>query len=626
MTETARRGFDPQWRERYADLITTADRAVAHIRPGQRVFIGTGCAQPQELTRALTARSRDLADTEIIHLLTRGEAPYAHRRLAANFKVNSFFISDNVREIIQEGMGDYSPIFLSDIPRLFRSGEIPLDAALIQVTPPDEHGLVSLGVSVDIVKSAAENARLVIAEVNPRMPRTLGDSFLHVYDLDWLVPVDAPLLEMESAPQSEVTQRIGAYVASLIEDGATLELGIGKVPHAVLEHLRTKKDLGIHTEMLSDPIVDLIETGVITGARKSLDRGKIVASFCMGTRKLYDYIDNNPTFCFHPTEYVNDPVVISQQHKMTAINVALEVDLTGQVCADSLGSRFYSGIGGQVDFNRGAARSDEGKAVIALPSTARAGSVSRIVSRLSPGAGVVTTRGDVHYVVTEYGVAYLHGKSIQERAIALISIAHPDYRERLLHDAIEYKYLRPEMADVEGKIRVAPQELRTTHVLDNGTAVNIRPMHPTDEPRVKALIYALSQQTIYYRFMSHLKRVPQRQIQNFVYVDHRNDVAICVTVPEAWGEEIIAIGRYYLDPRTNRAEVAFVVRDEWQGRGLGSFLLRYLATIARRNGVAGFTAEVLTENRAMQAVMHKTPFKVRSRVDGAVYHYELDFH
>lgn len=625
MTDTCARGWDPAWREKYAALITTAERAVAHIRPGQRVFIGTGCAQPQELTRALTARSRDLADTEIVHLLTRGDAPYAHKRLAANFKVNSFFISDNVREIIQEGLGDYSPIFLSDIPRLFKSGQLPLDAALIQVTPPDEQGLVSLGVSVDIVKSAAENARLVIAEVNPRMPRTLGDSFLHVYDLDWLVPVDTPLLELETVPQSDATQRIGAYVASLIDDGCTLELGIGKVPHAVLEHLQGKRELGIHTEMLSDPIVDLIEAGVITGSRKSRDRGKIVASFCMGTRKLYDYIHNNPAFCFHPTEYVNDPALIAQQHKMVAINVALEVDLTGQVCADSLGTRFYSGIGGQVDFNRGAARSERGKAVIALPSTAKGESVSRIVSRLSPGAGVVTTRGDVHYVVTEYGVAYLHGKSIQERAIALISIAHPEFRERLVHDAIEFKYLRPEMADVEGKIRVAPQELRTTHVLDDGTQIALRPMHPTDEPRVKDLFYALSQQTIYYRFMSHLKRVPLRQIQNFVYVDHRNDVAIVATVQEAYGDHIIAIGRYYLDPATNRAEVAFVVRDDWQGKGLGTYLLRYLATIARRNGLAGFTAEILVENRAMQALMHKTPFQVRSRVDGAVYHYELDF-
>ena len=278
-----------------------------------------------------------------------------------------------------------------------------------------------------------------------------------------------------------------------------------------------------------------------------------------------------------------------------------------------------------MDFNRGAARAENGKAVIALPATAKDGSISRIVGRLSPGAGVVTTRADVHYVVTEYGVAYLHGKTIQERALALISIAHPDFRRHLVEQAIEARYLRPDMKAVEGRIRVAPQELRTTHLLEGGTQVNIRPMHPTDEPRLKDLFYALSQQTVYYRFLSHLKRIPQQQIQNFVYVDHRNDVAIVATVPEAHGEDIVAIGRYFLDPRTNRAEVAFVVRDEWQGHGLGTFLIRYLASIAIRNGIAGFTAEVLSGNRTMQAVMHKTPYQVRSRVEGAVYHYDMDF-
>jgi GNAT superfamily N-acetyltransferase len=377
--------------------------------------------------------------------------------------------------------------------------------------------------------------------------------------------------------------------------------------------------------MFTDAIIDLIEAGVITGARKSVDRGKIVASFCMGTRKVYDYIDNNPLFSFHPTEYVNDPFVISQQHKQVAINVALEVDLTGQVCADSLGTRFYSGIGGQVDFNRGAARSHEGKAIIAMPSTAKNGTISRIVSHLSQGAGVVTTRGDVHYVVTEYGVAYLHGKSVQERALALISIAHPDYRAQLLKEAIEAKYLRSELADIEGKIHVGPQELRTTYLLADGTQIGFRPIHPTDQERMRDLFYNLSQQTVYYRFMSRMKRIPQKQIQDFVYIDHRNEVVIVGTLPEASGEEIIAVGGYYLDPRTNRAEVAFVVRDQWQNRGIGSFMMKFLTGIARRNGIAGFTAEVLQENRGMQSVFDKSGLKMKSRLEGGVYSYELDF-
>ncbi len=617
--------YDADWQDKYAALTATADEALAQLKPGQRVFIGTGCAEPLELVRALARHSSQLPDTEIVHLLTFGEAPYAHEDLARFFRVNSFFIAENVRDVIQEGLGDYTPVFLSEIPRLFRSGQLPLDVALIQVTPPDEAGMVSLGVSVDIVKSAAENASLVIAQVNPSMPRTLGDSQLHVFHLDVLVPTDEPILETSYAEVTAETQRIAEYVSALIEDGSTLELGIGGIPHALLEYLKDKKDLGIHTEMFTDGIVDLIEAGVVNGEKKTLDRGKVVASFCLGTRKLYDYIDGNPAFAFHPTEYVNDPFVISQHHKMVAINMALEVDLTGQVCADSIGSRFFSGVGGQVDFNRGAARAHRGKPIIALPSTAKDGGISRIVTRLSPGAGVVTTRADVHYVVTEHGVAYLHGKSVQERALALISIAHPDFRAGLVREAIEAKYLSAEHAGVEGKIVVGPKELRTTFLLGDGTQIGVRPIHPTDEPRMRHLFYELSQQTIYYRFMSHLKRITHRQIQDFVYIDHRNDVALVATLPEAHGEDLIAIGRYYLDLSTNRAEVAFVVHDDWQGHGIGKFLLSHLIKIARRNGIRGLTAEVLRENKAMQAVFDRSECKTRSRLAGNVYSYELDF-
>jgi acyl-CoA hydrolase/GNAT superfamily N-acetyltransferase len=617
--------WDQHWQEKYADMIATPEEAVSRIRPGHRVFIGTGCAQPQELVRALTARSRELTDTEIVHLLTFGEAPYADRSLSQCFRVNSFFIAENVRDIIQEGLGDYTPIFLSDIPRLFSSGRLPLDAALIQVTPPDERGMCSFGISVDIVKSATENASLVIAQINPQMPRTLGDSLININDLDILVPTDTPLIEFNIPQTDEVTRKIGEYVAALVEDQSTVEFGIGRIPHAVVEFLKDKKDLGIHTEMFSDSMIDLIESGAITGSRKSAHRGKIVASFCLGTRKLYDYIDNNPAFSFHPTEYVNDPFVISQQHKQVAINVALEVDLTGQVCADSLGTQFYSGIGGQADFNRGAARSQGGKAIIALPSTAKTETISRIVTRLSPGAGVVTTRGDVHYVVTEYGVAYLHGKSVQERAIALISVAHPKFRAQLLKEAIDAKYLRPELADVEGKIAVGPQEIKTTHLLDDGTAINFRSINPTDELRMRELIYALSQETLYYRFMSRARHIPRKEIQNFVFIDHRKDIAIVATIQEASGEEIIAVGRYYLNEKTNMAEVAFVVRDNWQNKGIGAFLLDYLATVAKRNGISGFTAEVLRTNKAMQRVIQKSKYKVTSTPSEDVYSFRIDF-
>ncbi len=617
--------YDTNWQTAYADMVATPSQAAQRVAPGQRIFVGTGCGHPQELVRALVARASELTDTEIVHFLGLGEAPYAVKEMTENFRVNSLFISSNVRDVIQQGMGDYTPIFLSDIPRLFESGQIPLDVALIQVSPPDEQGMCSLGISVDIVKSAAENAALVIAQVNPRMPRTLGDSMIDVYDIDVLVPVDCELIEVPPPAPGDDVRKIGEYVASLVSDGATLELGIGEIPQSVLEFLHDKRDLGIHTEMLTDAIIPLIDKGIITGERKTLDRRRLVASFCIGTRKLYDYVDNNPAFAFHPTEYVNDPFIIGQQHKQVAINVALEVDLTGQVCADSLGNQFYSGIGGQVDFNRGAARSHGGKAIIALPSTAKDGTVSRISCCLQPGAGVVTTRGDVHYVITEYGIAYLHGKSVQERAIALISIAHPDFRETLLTQAIAAKYVRPELADVGNKLVVGPPEFKTSYVARDGTQINFRPIHPTDVPATKELFYALSQETMYYRFMSRARVIPHKQIQDFVFINHRADVAIVATMPAPQGEEIIAIGRYYLDDKTNRAEVAFVVRDDWQNRGIGSFLLRHLATIARRNGIGGFTAEVLRDNRPMQRVFQKYDSKVTSTPHEDVISFKIEF-
>lgn len=593
---------DPAWREKYADLIVTPREAVALVRPGNRVFLGTSCAVPMVLVDALCARASDLSDVEIVHLLSQGSAPYVATAMNRSFRVNSFFISDNIRETIQNGLGDYTPIFLSDIPNLMASGQLPLDVALIQVSPPDERGLCSFGVSVDIVKTAAENASLVIAEVNPNMPRTLGDSFIHVYDLDLLVPVETALIEVATPDVDTETRHIGECIAALVEDESTLEFGIGSIPQAVTPFLKDKKNLGIHTEMFTDSIIELIESGAVNGSRKTMDRDKVVASFCMGTRKLYDYIDNNPTFSFQPTDYVNDPFVIAQQHKQVAINVALEVDLTGQVCADSIGTQFYSGIGGQLDFNRGAARSRGGKAVIALHATAKSGTISRIVTHLTPGAGVVTTRGDVHYVVTEYGVAYLHGKSVQERAIALIAIAHPDFRPRLLREAIAVKYIMPDMARVEGKIMIGPPEFRSAIVLKDGTQINFRPVHPTDEENMMELFYALSQETIYYRFMSRAKRIQRQEIMDFVFINHRSDVAIAATIPEPHGDDIIGVGRYYLDETTNMAEVAFVVRDDWQNRGIGTALLKHLIVIAKRNGIRGFTAEVLRANVAMQRV------------------------
>jgi acyl-CoA hydrolase/GNAT superfamily N-acetyltransferase len=617
--------ISPDWQERFNVIIDSAEGAVKKICPGHRVLIGTGCAQPSLLVKAMTDRAQDLADVEVIQLLTMGDAPYARKEFANSFRVNSFFISESIRDSISQGFGNYTPIMLSDIPRLFSNGQIPLDVSLIQVSPPDDRGMCSLGISVDILKAAVENSKIVIAQVNRRMPRTFGDSLINIYEIDVLVPVDEPLIEIPSAEIDDDKKRICEHVSALIENGSTLQLGLGKVTQIVVDYLKDKKDLGIHTEMITDGIVDLVKSGAVSGKLKSIDQGKIVTSFCMGTRKLYDFVDNNEMFSFRRTEYVNDPMIIGQQNKMVAVNAALEVDLTGQVCADSLGTEFISGIGGQTDFNRGANRSDKGKGIIALPSTARDGKVSRIVAQLTPGGGVVTTRGDVHYVVTEYGAAYLHGKNIQERAMALISIAHPSFRAELLKKAIEYGYVVPGLAEVEGKLYVSPRELTTTMLLDDGTKVKFRPIHPTDTSRMRDLFYKLSEGTIYYRFGWNMKQLPRKQIQDFVYIDHRNEVGIVGTIPEAGDEEIVAFGGYYLDKKTNRAEVALVVQDKWQNYGIGSFIIKYLARIAQKDGIRGFTAEIHTTNRTMQAVMHKLNGKVESSLGGNVYSMRSDF-
>ena len=623
--------FDRNWQETYRDMIMSPAKALSEVKSGNRVFLGTGCGEPIVLVEALVKKASKLADVEIVELLTKGDAPYIDRKYAETFKVNSFFIGRNVRDLYREGRGDYTPVLMFDIPALLRSGRLPLDVALIQVTPPDKRGKMSLGVSVDIVKSAAENASLVIAQVNPKMPWTRGDSLIDVYDLDILVPSEVDLLERIVDEPPEITNKIAQLVAALVPDGATIQLGLGivpgygRIPLAVAEYLKNKRDLGVHTELISDEIMELVEAGVITGKHKVVDRGKVIGSFCMGTRKLYDYIDDNPLFSFRPTDYVNDANVIGKHNSMVTINMALEIDLTGQVSSDSEGGSFYSGIGGQVDFNRGAARSSGGRPIIVMPSVTTSGE-SRIVAQLSPGSGVVISRGTVHYVVTEYGSAYLHGKSVQDRTLALISIAHPQYRPQLLKEAIEAKYIREEFADVEGKFVVASQSyMHTTHLLKDGTEITFRPIHPTDEPRMRDLLYDLSQETIYYRFMSHQERFGQRQIQNFVYIDHRQDVAIVGILPEAHGDEIIAVGRYYLDEHTNRAEVAFVVRDEWQNKGLGSFVFKHLVNIAKANGISGFTAEVLRNNNRMQAIFNHSGLNVTSAIEEGVYSFIMDF-
>ena len=607
------------WQDKYKDKIKTAPAAMKLIKSGNSIFIGTGCAQPQHLVHALVEDSSKIYDAHIIHLLTMGTAPYADEKFREKFKMNSFFIADNVRDAFAKGIGDYTPIFLSEIPLEFENGRIPVDVALISVAPPDVNGLCSLGVSVDIVKSAAANAKYVIAQVNTRMPRTFGDCFVHVNTIDVLVPYDEDIVEIPVPEPDETLRRIGQNIARLVEDGSTIECGIGRIPQALAEFLKDKKDLGVHTEMFSDWIIELIECGAITCAKKTLNRGKIIASFCMGSKRLYDYIDNNPFFEFYPTEYVNDVFVIGQHEKMVGINVGLEIDLTGQVCSDSLGYQFYSGIGGQVDFIRGAARSRGGKAIIAMPSTAREGRISRIVPRLTEGAGVVTTRGDVHYVVTEYGVAYLHGKSIRQRVLDLIHIAHPKFRKELVQAAKAQNYIYEDQIELAWEHVTYPEELERYDTLRDGTEIFFRPIKPTDDSALSEMMYSLSEKTVRTRYMTHTMAFPHKDIQRVTNIDYRQDIAIVGVVPRVSGEEIVAMAQYFLDPKTQSAEVAFLVQDEWQRKGMGTFLLDYITQIARKRGVKKFWAKVLPSNEPMLTLFHNSGYKINTEFDGEAY-------
>jgi len=429
------------WSEEYQSKRMSAAQALEAVSSGSRVWIQSGCGTPSVLVNALVARGHELRNVEIVHMKNLGSADYTRPEYEGHFRHRALFLGENVRQAVCDGRADYTPIFLSEIEGLFETGVLPLDVVLMQVSPPDAHGFVSLGTTVDCTLTAARCATTVIAEVNQRMPRTHGDTAVHIGRISAIVESDRPLLEMQTEPPTALDMGVARNVASLIPEGATLQTGIGGIPEAVLRCLDDKRDLGVHTEMCTDGIIDLMEAGIINGERKTLHRGKAVAAFVLGTQRLFDFIRDNPSFEFRSISYTNDPFVVAQNDRMVAINGALQVDLTGQVCADSMGTRPYSGIGGQIDFIRGAARSKGGVPIIALPSTARGGTVSRIVPVLEPGAGVVTSRADVHYVVTEHGVAYLHGKTLRERAEALIAIADPRFQDELEDFAVRSHYM-----------------------------------------------------------------------------------------------------------------------------------------------------------------------------------------
>jgi acyl-CoA hydrolase/GNAT superfamily N-acetyltransferase len=604
------------WKERYTSKLASAQQALLNIRSGSRLFLSPACGEPQHLLDELVklgSTTHRLNDVEIVHMLTVGPAPHAQKRYDRHFRHNSLFVGPGVRSAVAEGVADYTPIFLSEIPGLFKSGRMPLDAAIIQVTPPDVFGFCSLGISVEAVKAAAAAADLVIAQVNPRMPRTLGDSFIHVDDLDLIVEYEEPLLEVQPSEPDEIAKAIARHAIRLVENGSTIQVGIGRIPNAVLYGLADKKDLGVHTEMFSDGLINLIEAGVVNNSKKTFHPGKILATFCIGTQRLYDYVNNNPMFEFRPVDYNSSPINIAKNDKMVAINTALQVDITGQVCADSLGYKIYSGIGGQADFVRGAALAPHGKPIIVLPSTAQDGTTSRIVAHLDEGAGVVTTRGDVHYVVTEYGVAYLHGKSLRERAVALIQIAHPRFREELERSAKLNKILFIDQIIPERAIY--PVELEQVQDI-NGNELFIRPVKASDERLFQEYLYKLSERSIYLRFFSVRKDFPHEIAQEMVAVDYETNLGIVCTLGTSDTTPIVAAGHWMLDYNSNMAEVAFSVADDYQHQGIGTYLLRLLIRIAKERGISGFRADVIAGNVGMMNVFRKSNCILHTDYDG----------
>jgi acyl-CoA hydrolase/ribosomal protein S18 acetylase RimI-like enzyme len=618
-----------EFRKRYPEKFATEEEIFSHIHAGDRIFIGTGCGEPQYLLAALVNYVKNhpkaFFDAELIHIWTLGVAPYADEKLQENFRLDSFFVGESTRNSVNRGAADYTPIFLSAVPDLFRSELIPVDIALVQTSLPDKHGYLSLGISVDVVKSAVEKAGLVVVQVNSNMPRTHGDGFVNIKDIDFLIAHDEPLLEYSLKAPTDIVQNIGRYVASLIEDGSTIQVGYGLIPDAVVPNLGGKKDLGVHTELLSHGIISLMEKGVVTNNRKIHNPGKTVASFCMADRDSYEYLDENPTVEFKRIDYTNNPLIISRHRLMTAINSAMELDLTGQATAESLGGTFYSGIGGQADFMRGAVLAPGGKTILALPSTALNDSVSRIVPTLQEGAGVTLNRGDVRYVVTEYGIAYLHGKNIRERAMDLISIAHPKFRPWLMESARQRAIIYKDQLFIPGEKGIYPEELEIYRTTRKGLNIRLRPAKITDEALLKDFFYSLSEESLYKRFFSARKDMPHKRLQEFVVVDYSRKMEILATVEEKDKEIIIGLGQYELNSDMHLAEVALVVKDSFQGQGVGRELLSYLILLARRQGLLGFTGEVLVANRSMVGLFEKMGFDTEKRSEEGVYQMRMWF-
>ncbi len=616
-------------RDQFPQKFAQVETVFSKIRRGARIFTGTGCGEPQYLVRSLIqfveSHPKALLDAELSQVWTLGVVPYMDDKYKYNFRHSSFFIANNTREAVNSGKADYTPIFLFEVPKLFTRGSVHLDVALIQTAPPDEHGFFNLGISVDIVKAAIESAGLVIAQVNANMPCLYGDGFVHIDDLDYIIPFDEPVLEYQIPLIPKMARKIGSYVAKLIQDGDTIQVGYGSVPNAILPFLIEKKHLGIHTELLSTGLVDLIQKGVVDNKLKSIDRGKSVATYCMGTQEAYQYIHDNPAIEFRTIDYTNNPAVIAQIDNMTAINSALEIDLTGQATAESIGRIFYSGIGGQADFMRGAVLAKNGKTILTLESTAKGSKISRIVPFLSAGAGVTLNRGDIHYVVTEFGIAYLHGKNIRERAMELIAIAHPKFRAWLIEEAKKLNLIYSDQKIITGKGGEYPEDLETYKTTKTGLEVFLRPVKISDEPLLKEFFYSLSDESLYHRFLSMRKDMPHERLQEFVVIDYTKELVILATIKIKEKERILGLIQYAREETAHTAEFAVAIRDDYQGCGLGTELLSYVLFLAKKQGLLGITAHVLFDNRAMLHIMEKLGFVLAERATEGVFRLKLMF-
>ncbi|MBU8911899.1 MAG: GNAT family N-acetyltransferase, partial [Desulfobacterales bacterium] len=588
------------------DKLLTTQESVKKIKNGSRVFIGTGCGEPQRLIKAMV-EDLSIQDIVIYQMLSSTLSNYVNdENFLSRFSIKLFFISVLMRQAAFEGKIDYIPVYLSQIPEIFENHEIGLDAALIQVSPPDVHGYCSLGISVDITLSGMKNAEIVIAQVNPEMPRTWGDSIIHIDEIDYLVEHKEPILEsLPEMKNQKIVERIGHYVNRLVDDGATLQIGFGHLPDAVVPYLSHKKDLGIHTQVITDGLLPLFEKKVITNKKKSYLQDKVVASLCMGSKKLYDYVDNNPIFYFKSSEFVNDPNVIAKNDNFISISSALEVDLTGQVCTDSKGYLFYSGMGDQVDFIRGSAMSKGGFSIIIIPSTAQNGKISRIVPHLSEGAGVATTRGDIDIIVTEYGIAEMRRKSIYQRVMELARIAHPKFRKTLIDEAKKRHYIFPDQLPPTTQDLLFLDHYHYSIKLPNGRNIDFRPLLPSDEFESRHFYYSLQEDSIYYRFFNKRKVFSRDMLQKqWAQVDYRRNMTIIGLMQLGKRKQIVAIGSY-AEADADSAEVAFLVKEKLHGMGIGSYLLKILETIAKENNYKQFIATVLSENRKMLKVFQK---------------------